>query len=135
MSKILFIWYSSTIFGFIKYILSELFGNTDHWRQIYTQTSPTFRASKITFKVKEILPVWYLTIVIFDYGLTNPLIIIWEILHTTGLLKLLLGSNRVQKTKTSIYEISRMLFSHMDFSFVHFVDFNFPILKLKKVLS
>ena len=36
------------------------------------------------------------------------------------------GSNWVQKTKTSIFEISRMLFSNMNFNFVHFTNFYFP---------
>ena len=48
-----------------------------------------------------------------------------QLLHPTGLLKLSFGSNWVQKTKTSIYEISRMLFSNMDFNFAHFANFNF----------
>ena len=47
------------------------------------------------------------------------------LLHTTGLLKLSFGSNWVGKTKTSIYEISEMLFSNADFNFAHFANFNF----------
>ena len=48
-----------------------------------------------------------------------------HLLHPTGFLKLSFGSNWVQKTKTSTYEISRMLFSTMDFNFAHFANFNF----------
>ena len=43
-----------------------------------------------------------------------------HLLHTIGLLKLSFESNLVQKMKTSVYEIPRMLFSNMDFNFVHF---------------
>ena len=43
-----------------------------------------------------------------------------HLLHPTGLLKISFGSNWVQETKTSIYEISRMFFSKMDFSFAYF---------------
>ena len=46
------------------------------------------------------------------------------LLQPTDLLKLSFGSNWVQKTKTSIYEILRMLFSNMDFSLAHFANFN-----------
>ena len=45
--------------------------------------------------------------------------------HPTSLLKLSFGLNWVQKTKASIYEISRMLFSNMDINFAHFTSFNF----------
>ena len=45
--------------------------------------------------------------------------------NPTGLAKLSFRSNWVQKTKTSIYEISRMFFSNMDFNFAHFPNFNF----------
>ena len=38
----------------------------------------------------------------------------------TGLLKISFGSNWVQKTKSSIYEISNILLSNMDFNFAHF---------------
>ena len=44
-------------------------------------------------------------------------------------------SNWVQKTETFISEISRTLFSNMDFSFAHFANINLLILKLKKVLG
>ena len=47
-----------------------------------------------------------------------------HLLHPTGLLKLSFGSNWVQKTKTFIYEISRMLFPNMNFNFAHFPNFN-----------
>ena len=45
-------------------------------------------------------------------------------LHSTGL-KLSIGLNWLQKTKTTIYEMSRMLFSNMVFNFSHFTNFNF----------
>ena len=45
--------------------------------------------------------------------------------HPTDLLKLSFGSNWIQKTKRSIYETSRMLFSNMDFNFAHFTNSNF----------
>ena len=48
-----------------------------------------------------------------------------HILHPTGLLKLLDQTVFVQKTKTSIYEISKMFFSNIDFNFAHFANFNF----------
>ena len=48
-----------------------------------------------------------------------------QLLHTTSLLKLSFGPNWVEKTKTSICEISRMLFSNIDFNFAHFANFNF----------
>ena len=43
----------------------------------------------------------------------------------TGLLKHSFGPNWVQKTKTSIYEISRMFFSNMNLNFADFANFNF----------
>ena len=46
-------------------------------------------------------------------------------LNAPTVLKLSFGPNWVQKTKASIYEISRMLFSNMDFKFGHFTNFNF----------
>ena len=55
-----------------------------------------------------------------------------HLLHPTGLLKLSFGSNWVQKTKVSIYEISRMLFSNMDFNFADFANFNFTHFKTKE---
>ena len=39
--------------------------------------------------------------------------------------KLSFGSNWIQKPKTSIYEILRMLFSNMDLNFAYFANFNF----------
>ena len=47
-----------------------------------------------------------------------------HLLHPTGLLKLSFGSNWAQKTKTFMYEISRMLFWNKDFNFAHFPNFN-----------
>ena len=55
-----------------------------------------------------------------------------HLLHPTGLLILSFGSNWVQKTKTSIYEISRMLFSNMDFKFADFANFNFAYFEIKE---
>ena len=52
--------------------------------------------------------------------------------HPTGLLKVSFGSNWVQKTKTFIYEISRMLFPNMDFKFAHFGHFNFAHFEIEK---
>ena len=46
-----------------------------------------------------------------------------HLLQPTSLLKLSFGSNWAQKTKTFIYDISRMLFSKMDFKFAHFAHF------------
>ena len=43
-----------------------------------------------------------------------------HLLHPTDLLKLSFGPNWVQKTKISIYEISSMVFSNMDFNFAHY---------------
>ena len=54
------------------------------------------------------------------------------LLHPTDLLKLSFGSNWVQKTKTSIYEILRMLFSNMDFNFAHFANFNFAHFEIEE---
>ena len=47
-----------------------------------------------------------------------------HILRPAGLVKLSFGLKWVQKTKTSIYEISRILFLSMDFSFAYFANFN-----------
>ena len=47
-------------------------------------------------------------------------------LHPTGLAKLSFGS------KTSIYEISRMLFLHMNFYFTYIVNFNFAHFEIEK---
>ena len=52
--------------------------------------------------------------------------------HPTGLVKLSFGSNWVQKTKTSIYGIARMLFLNMDLNFAYFANFNFPHFKIEK---
>ena len=49
-----------------------------------------------------------------------------------SLLKLSFGSNWIQKTKISIYEISRMLFSNMDFNFAHFAHSNFSHLEIEQ---
>ena len=46
--------------------------------------------------------------------------------------KLSFGSNWVQKIKTSIYEISRMLFSNMDFNFARFANFNFAHFEIEE---
>ena len=55
-----------------------------------------------------------------------------HLLHPTGLLKLCFGSNWVQKTKTSISEISKMLFSNMDFNFTHFeIEESFGLIWVK----
>ena len=55
-----------------------------------------------------------------------------HLLHPTCLLKLSFGSNWVQKRKTSIYEISRMLFSNMDFNFAHLANFNFARFEIEE---
>ena len=55
-----------------------------------------------------------------------------HLLHPTGLLKLSFGSSWVQKTKTSIYEISRMLFSNIDFNFAHFAHFNYDHFEIEE---
>ena len=55
-----------------------------------------------------------------------------QLLHTTSLLKLSFGPNWVQKTKTSICEISKMLFSNIDFNFAHFeIEENFGLIWVK----
>ena len=53
-------------------------------------------------------------------------------LHPAGLLKLLFRSNWAQKAKISIYEISRMLFSHIDFNFAHFAHFNVAYFEIEE---
>ena len=55
-----------------------------------------------------------------------------HLLHPTSLRKLSFGSKLVQKTKISIYEFSRMLFSNMDFNFGHFANFNFPHFEIEE---
>ena len=55
-----------------------------------------------------------------------------HLLHPRGLLKLSFGSNWVQKTKTSIYEISWMLVLNMDFNFDHFANFNFAHFEIEE---
>ena len=42
------------------------------------------------------------------------------------------GSNCDQKTKTYNYEISRMLFSNMDFNFAYFPNFNFAHFEIEE---
>ena len=55
-----------------------------------------------------------------------------HLLHPTGLLKLSFGSNWIHKIQISIYEISRMLFSNIDFNFTHFANFNFAHFEIEK---
>ena len=55
-----------------------------------------------------------------------------HLLYPTGLLKLSFRSNWVRKTNSSIYEISNMLFSKMDFTFDHFANFNFAHLEIEE---
>ena len=55
-----------------------------------------------------------------------------HLLHPTSLLKLSFGLNWVHKTKTSIYEISRMLFSNIDFNFAYFPNFDFAHLEIEE---
>ena len=56
-----------------------------------------------------------------------------HLLIPTGLLKLSFGPNWVQETKTSIiFEISRMLLSNMDFSLIHFTNFNFAHFEIEE---
>ena len=43
--------------------------------------------------------------------------------------------NWVLKTKTSIYEISRMLFYNTDYNFAHFANFNFAHFEIEEVLG
>ena len=55
-----------------------------------------------------------------------------HLLRPTDLVKLSFRSNWVQKTETSIYEISRMLFSKMNFNFAHFeIEESFGLIWLK----
>ena len=56
------------------------------------------------------------------------------LLHPVDLLKPSFGLNWVQKTETSIYEISRMLFSNMDFNFAHFAYFDFVHFEIEESL-
>ena len=55
-----------------------------------------------------------------------------HLLHATDFLKLSFGSNGVQKTETSIYEIWKILFSKMDFNFAHFANFNFAHFEIEE---
>ena len=55
-----------------------------------------------------------------------------HLLHPTGLAKLSFGSNWVQKTKTLIYEISRMLFLNMNFYFAYIANFTFAHFEIEK---
>ena len=55
-----------------------------------------------------------------------------HLLHPTGLS---FESNWVQKTKTSIYETSRMLFSNMDFNFAHFANFSFANFEIEEIFG
>ena len=81
--------------NFIKSIISELL-------------HPGFLFSFFNFKISELCN-------------SEVLLSLMHLLHPTDLS---FGSNWVQKTKPSIYEISRMLFSNMDFNFVFFANFN-----------
>ena len=56
------------------------------------------------------------------------------LLHPIDLLKLSFGSNWVQKTKTSIYKISR-IFSNMEFSFAHFANFDFAHFEIEETFG
>ena len=58
--------------------------------------------------------------------------VLFSVNATTGLPKLSFGPNWVCKTKTFIYEISRMLFSNMDFNFAHFTNVNFAHFEIEK---
>ena len=42
------------------------------------------------------------------------------------------GSNWIQKTKTSINEILRMLFLNIDYNFAYFANFNFAQFEIEK---
>ena len=55
-----------------------------------------------------------------------------HLLHPIALLKLSFGSNWVEKTKSSIYEISNMLFSNIDFNFANFGNFNFAHFEIEE---
>ena len=55
-----------------------------------------------------------------------------DLVYPTGLLKLSFGSNWIQKTKTPIYKISRMLFSNVHFNFAHFANFNFAHFEIEE---
>ena len=55
-----------------------------------------------------------------------------HLLHPIALLKLSFGSNWVEKTKSSIYEISNMLFSNIDFNFANFANFNFAHFEIEE---
>ena len=55
-----------------------------------------------------------------------------NLLQPVGLLKLSFGSNWVQKTKTPIYKIWRILFSNVDFNFAHFeTEESFGLISVK----
>ena len=45
VSRKVFIWWSMSIFSFVRYTRTELVRKPDNWRQIYKQTSSTFYAS------------------------------------------------------------------------------------------
>ena len=55
-----------------------------------------------------------------------------HLLQPTALTKLSFGSNWVQKTKTFVYEISRMLSLNMDFDFNYISNFNFAHFEIEK---
>ena len=55
-----------------------------------------------------------------------------HLLHHAGIGKNFFGSNCVQNTKTSIYEILRMLFLNMDYNFAYFANFHFAHFEIEK---
>ena len=50
-----------------------------------------------------------------------------QLLHPTGLVKISIGSNWVQKTKT--------LFLNIDFNFAYFANFNFAHFEIEKIFG
>ena len=48
-----------------------------------------------------------------------------HLLHPTGILKLSFRLNWIQEAKKSVYGISSMLFSNMDFNLAYFADLKF----------
>ena len=58
-----------------------------------------------------------------------------HLLHPTSLLRVSFGSHWVLKTKTSIYEISRMLFYNTGYNFAHFANFNFAHFEIEEALG
>ena len=57
--KVLFMWSSMPVFGFIWYTLMELFRKPDNWQQIYKQTSSTlYTSNDVSRRKKHYVITW-----------------------------------------------------------------------------